>query len=227
MIVIATHNGKQYVLDLLEDIKKTPSIENEHVLVLDTGSSSYDPKTLFNEINDRKYKFKITTDITPYKGYDSGAYIYAYHKYIDTEYIFIQDSIRIRHERWNTYFKISSEEIIAWATHPIIYDTYTQKNWVKNKIYDYKEPQNLIFGPIFSISKKTLAEFDKKYGLANFIPRNKEQACGMERGWAALASSCNKKLKSVEPLVPFGVSLKEKLNKNNESILIKTWGNRK
>lgn len=191
MIVIATYNDISYLNNLLDGLNTTENL-NENVLVVCTDSQQREMVDYVNTLpNNNNYNFNILVDVTPYRGYDSGAYIYAFKNYIDDYYIFLQDSITIKSPEWLNYFKEKRDEN---TVNPILvfslsWDNSEQVAWVQDKLGAHFNVPNVgIFGPIFQISRKSLIKMDMLYDLNRFIPGHKiigQQ--GMERGWAYLA----------------------------------------
>jgi hypothetical protein len=174
---------------------------DEKILIVCT-----DPKQteMLNFLKDlpTKYSFNITTDVTPYAGYDTGAYIYAYKKYKEEYFIFLQDSITIKSPEWLNAFKSYRKlnVITAWVLFPMCWDNMEQCHWVENKIKRLIfRPATGVFGPMFQVARNTLKKIDKEYNLDNFIPTNKivEQQ-GMERCWAYMAANCSVEVNSID-----------------------------
>lgn len=185
MIVIATNNGKQYLQNLLNSLEEVELLNNK-ILILDTGSTDKE------YLNNLKSKHQIILDTTPYCGYDTGAYIYAYNNYVDDSYLFLQDSIIIKDKM---LIKDGMSNLNEYTIIPLIvfnpmnnfYDNYEQMEWVQNKIghHNYRIG---IFGPMFFAKRKSL---DKIKNLNNFIPHNKNIQQAMERGWSVLFEQNN------------------------------------
>ena len=74
MIVIATYNKPKLLTDLLDSMKDTVNMD-EKILVVCTDPNQTEMLEFLKELPTR-YEFDITTDVTPYAGYDTGAYIY-------------------------------------------------------------------------------------------------------------------------------------------------------
>jgi hypothetical protein len=202
MIVIATYNDISYLTNLLDSLNTTENL-NENVLVVCTDYSQKEMIEYINTLpNNNDYVFNILVDVTPYKGYDSGAYIYAFKKYVDDYYIFLQDSITIKSPEWFNYFKEKREEdsINPLLHFSMCWDNKEQREWVENKFNSrFNVPNVGIFGPIFQVSRKSLIKMDKLHNLSNFIPGHKvigQQ--GMERGWAYLATNSNIMINNID-----------------------------
>jgi hypothetical protein len=191
MIVIASYNSLIYVKSLLNSIR-TSVIDEDILIVCTCPKQTYFIEDIDKHLAETKYPFKIQYTITPYSGYDSGAYIWAYQNYKDDYYIFLHDSIIANHSNWFEKFKSFRHEntLNAWCyfnIHPIaqMYSDFYLPKMKEYPILDNTHPG--IFGPMFQISRKALNQIDKKYNLNQFIPTHKDEACAMERGWTYLA----------------------------------------
>jgi hypothetical protein len=191
MIVIASYNNLTYTRNLLDSMKT--SVIDEDVLVICTcPKQTHFIKEIDKHISETKYPFKIQYTVTPYSGYDSGAYIWAYQNYEDDYYVFLHDSIMVNYPQWLERFKSFRHEDIlnAWCYFNMfpIAPMYSQFFLPKMKeYYILNNSHPGIFGPMFQISRKALCRIDEKYNLNQFIPTHKDEACAMERGWTYLA----------------------------------------
>ena len=200
MIVIATYNNPKLLTDLLDSMIDTIDMD-EKVLIVCTDPKQTEMLEFLKDLPS-KYSFDITTDVTPYAGYDTGAYIYAYKKYKEEYFIFLQDSITMKSPEWLNAFKEHRRlnVMTAWVLFPMCWDNNEQIQWVEDKFTRllFKPPTG-IFGPMFQVARNTLKKIDKEYDLERFIPSRKiiEQQ-GMERCWAYLASHCNVEVNSID-----------------------------
>lgn len=200
MIVIATYNNTELLTDLLNSMLDTINMD-EKILVVCTDPKQTEMLEFLKDLPS-KYSFDITTDVTPYAGYDSGAYIYAYKKYKEEYFIFLQDSITMKSPEWlNTFKNYRKLNVMtAWVLFPMCWDNMEQCQWVENKIKRVIfRPATGIFGPMFQVARNTLKKIDKEYNLDNFIPTNKivEQQ-GMERCWSYMAAHCSVEVNSID-----------------------------
>jgi len=192
MIVIAAYNKIDYTVDLLNSINGTVNL-NERVLIVCTCPLKLEfIDSVKQLVENSNYTFNIDYTVTPYSGYDSGAYIWAYQNYYDDYYIFLQDSIRVNHLDWFTRFKSFRHNmtINTWCFF-IINDEDTHTKFFLEKINGHKSLNGSIgiFGPIFQISRTALNLIDQKFNLTKFIPSTKVEATAMERGWAYIADA--------------------------------------
>ena len=191
MIVIATYNDINLLNNLLDSLNTTENL-NENVLVVCTDPNQMGMiKYIHTLPSSNKYKFNILADFTPYAGYDSGAYIYAYNNYVDDYYIFLQDSITVKSPEWFNYFKEKRNEdtINPLLQFSMCWDNLEQRMWVEQKFNgNFKLPNVGVFGPIFQASRKSLNKINELHNLTKFIPSHKiTSQQGMERGWTYLA----------------------------------------
>jgi hypothetical protein len=203
MIVIATYNDIKILSRLLDSMNTTNNLD-EDVLIVCTNDTQHEMiKYIYTLPSNPNYNYRIKVDVTPYKGYDSGAYIYAYKKYVDDYYIFLQDSIEIYSPEWFNAFKArrSKNKITAWMLMPNpMWLVNQQLEWVITKCGECaKNLKQGIIGPIFQVDRKSLMIMDEKYNLDNCIPTNKlvEQQ-GMERHWACMAENSGIEMDSIE-----------------------------
>lgn len=182
MIVIATNNGKNYLSKLLESLE---SLGNTiPVSVIDTQSDDTESIEYLNTL-ENNFSFEIKIYKTPYRGFDTGAYIWAYRNIPSEKYYFLQDSLKIKSL---DYFKETDKKLKTGTVVPLL--TFD------NNGYGYGEGYNFcqtnfgtthyefgIFGPIFSILKEDLDKISSNHFC---IPYNKATQTGMERGWAII-----------------------------------------
>jgi hypothetical protein len=182
MIVIATNNGKKYLSKLLESLEflgnKIP------VSIIDTQSDDIESLEYLSNLQNT-FPFDIKTYRTPYRGFDTGAYIWAYRNIPSEKYYFLQDSLKIKSLE---YFSETDKRLKPGTIVPLL--TF------ENNGYGYGEGMNFcqsnfgttdydlgIFGPIFSILRSDMDKIDSNHLC---IPHNKATQTGMERGWAII-----------------------------------------
>lgn len=176
----------------LEAVKRYP------VAVVDTGSENY---------QERKMPVNAIQLQTPYKGYDTGAYLWAYFNIPAKNYLFLQDSCMPTHDSFVEEFacRMPDDDLgaVAWvAFEGHLWDTAEQRTAMKF-IFDAGLPLQGIFGPIFYTSRSSLDLLRSK-GLLPPYPTHKMMAQGMERGWAMAFEKAGM---PVNCLYPFLVSL--------------------
>lgn len=193
MIVIASHNNIRNLERLLKSLSVFGTGYYNDVLIIDTNSDNCEYLNYLDSLKTRKFNFRLRIDKTPYSGYDSGAYIYVYENYVDTEYIFLQDSLEIKNWTWAYEIsnKLKSHDVVSWRVfdkNVCPYDSDEQRTWLRNMIgtddYDWG-----IFGPIFSIKREAMNKI--KDNNLFIIPTSKIEQQGMERGWAIIFKKLN------------------------------------
>jgi len=191
MIVIATNNGKYYLEQLLNSIKVLNI--KDRVLVVDTGSTDKDH---LNYLEQLEHTENITVTQTPYKCYDTGAYVYAYNNFDANTYHFMQDSIEIKDPLFITNInnELKNNDIVSYIT--FNFGGYGDKDWqefftLNIGHYDYKIG---IFGPMFSVKKETL---DKLPINDLVLPINKNQQTAFEGIWPEFFTKHNLTIKTL------------------------------
>jgi GT2 family glycosyltransferase len=95
MIVIATHNGKEHLKKLLSNLESFKL--DKEISIIDTMSSNKESLDFLDEISTKNiYNLNINIYKTEYRGFDTGAYIYAINNLIAERFYFLQDSIIIK-----------------------------------------------------------------------------------------------------------------------------------
>lgn len=196
MIVIATNNGKDLLINLLSDLE---NINPEcGVSIIDTQSTDIESQTFLNDIElNNPYKFDIKVHRTPYRGYDSGAYIYAMNNIKADRFYFLQDSIRIKDINIFDNFdkKLKTGTIVSLITVPSnLYDNQEQIDFCL-KTYGKKDFTKGIFGPMFSILNEDVQKINKKFLV---YPTSKILQMGLERGWAIIFDICKFNIEQLE-----------------------------
>lgn len=210
MIVIATNNGKKLLIDLLSDLEKiNPKCG---VSIIDTQSSDLDSQLFLNNIElENPYKFDIKVYRTPYRGYDSGAYMYAMNNIKADRFYFIQDSMRIKDFNIfeNVDKKLKIGTIVPLITFPSnLYDSQEQIEFCL-KTYGRSEFTKGIFGPMFSILNEDVQKINKKFLV---YPTNKILQMGLERGWGIIFDICGFNIEPLEEEPDFEKSWDKLMN---------------
>lgn len=196
MIVIATNNGKQYLQELLSDFENI-KIEDE-ISIIDTQSTDKDSLNFLEELKTNSiYNLKINVHQTQYRGFDSGAYIYAINNIESDVFYFMQDSIRIKSIEYFNEIKrkLKVGTVVCLISFPSnFFDSHEQRDFC-NTNFDSIDYDTGIFGPIFSITKDDIEKIDKKYLI---YPKNKIQQMAMERGWSIIFKKYGITIESLE-----------------------------
>lgn len=218
MIVIATNNGKEHLPKLLESLNFLEySID---VSIIDTQSSDIYSINFLENIDKSNYKFNINIYQTPYKGYDTGAYIYAIRniKNVDRFY-FLQDSIVIKDIKIFDYIdsRLHKGTVVPLIGFKTLFDNQEQIDFC-NVNFGSSFYKCGIFGPMFSILKSDIDLIDDKFLV---YPTSKNIQAAMERGWSILF---NKYDLNIDPIYDYDY---ERINNNGYQLFDKKLVNRK
>jgi hypothetical protein len=178
LVVIATHGDTSASLALtLNAIPAT-----QPVAVVQTGKHSPEVSVLCATYPNVVYLR------TPYRGYDTGAYLWAYFQIPSKAYLFMQDSCTPREKDFIEQFAAKMPGrfgAVGWSS-------FTMKCWdsddqCKATSWMYgdsqKWPRYGIFGPIFYTTRESL-DLLWEEGLLPMPPMHKQQQQAMERAWA-------------------------------------------
>jgi len=178
VVVVSTHGGT----DLLR--RSLPLMTKWPVVVVDTGAMVPSVWELCDEFDN------VAHLTTPYKGYDTGAYLWAYWNVRAKNYLFMQDSCIPREADFVEQFakKMPGEQgAVGWSSFTMeCWDSDIQRfatAWMYGE--SSKWPAKGIFGPIFYTTHKTLFHMHVN-GLLPMPPVHKQQQQAMERAWAIL-----------------------------------------
>jgi glycosyltransferase involved in cell wall biosynthesis len=197
LVVIATHNGKNLLKRCLDSISTQYPI-----LVVDTGSSDPESIEFFGNLGVIYPKHDVFTTKTSFKGYDTGAYLWAYWNYNADNYLFLQDSLEVLEKDYIKPFRDIQPKLgcVPWATFEMCWDSIQQKEFIEY-LYGSAEPDRGIFGPVFYVNRKSLDILNEK-GLLPAYPINKNQSQGLERGWATAFHLAGMEVKGLYPFDP-------------------------
>lgn len=178
LIVIATHCGADMLAESLPKTQPWP------VVVVETGALS-------PSVMDECDKWSNVAYLnTPYRGYDTGAYLWAFWNIRARNYLFMQDSCFPREKDFVEQFAKAMPGdmgVVGWSSFDInVWDSADQSvatQWMYGR--RDKWPKKGIFGPIFYTNYKTLFHM-RIHGLLPMPPVHKEQQQAMERAWAIL-----------------------------------------
>lgn len=185
MIAIATNNGHKFLPELLQSLE-TYGTDGHDVLVVDTGSSDPVATAYLESLKSYNGPFKLTVTHTPYKGYDTGAYLWAFRNFPADTYIFMQDSALVKESGWVQQFESRltyGVGAVPWLIFPLQWDSNEQIQFVTEKFQSTGLAPFGVFGPMFATTHKALSDLEDQ-GLLNVIPTNKHEQQAMERGWA-------------------------------------------
>jgi hypothetical protein len=205
VIVIATHEGQEYIGQLLESWN-TYGTNGHDIAVVETGGSSQVYLDHLNDISLTRWNFNLSISRTPYKGYDTGAYLWAYENFQDEEsFLFMHDSLVVKRPKvMYDFLEISSysnADCVAWLVfRQNDYENQEQVDHVKQFVDDptiYPDPGFGIFGPIFYTERRALASLDPRF-FQYAIPKDKNQQEANERGWPAAFRQAGVKIGSLD-----------------------------
>jgi hypothetical protein len=200
MIVVATHNGSAHLPELMEALSRFGTGGND-VLVLDTGSTCPESISLLTEIASKPWPFKLTVGKTPYKAYDTGAYIHAFRNYDAHAYLFMQDSVRPKCSGWFEAFEQRATfgvGCVPWLIFPMQWNSQYQVDWLIEKCNTNDWPPYGVFGPIFYAPRLALERLDE-LGYLDILPTCKEEQMAMERVWPTIFNLAGFGIRPVEP----------------------------
>ncbi len=128
---------------------------------------------------------RLSVDQTPYKGYDTGAYLHAFRKLAADSYIFLQDSACPKEPGWTETFTSRltyGVGCVPWLTFPLQWDEEGQLEFIRQQYRTDRVPPLGVFGPMFAASRESLLKLDQMK-LLDAIPSTKVEQQAMERGW--------------------------------------------
>jgi GT2 family glycosyltransferase len=166
MIVIVTHNGASFLVDLLSDIKGF-EISNDKICIVDNKSDSDFHLSYLNSLEKSGYIILHNPEAT----YEIGAFKYAFENIKDSIYFFIQDSIRIKR---NIFKEVSPlltiDNVYTFLTFPCgIHDHDPKDHSELIKEYGTDQYSRGLFGNMFF----ALSEVVEKVKDDWKIPRTK------------------------------------------------------
>lgn len=162
MIVVASHNGVEFLPKLLDTMPEEP-------FVVDVGST--DPEFI-------EYVAKLSNSGRIDNLQSIGAYKYAYDRFPDEqEFMFMHDSMLVKDKMFVE--KMSRlGDVVGWLRFPMFFDNHGQQHYL-SQYYDMGNlPDYGLFGPIFYAKRSAL---DK---ITWPVCETLEQAHAAERGLA-------------------------------------------
>lgn len=176
MIVIATNNGHEYLKNLLNSMEHM-DLCGEDLLIVDTMSDNQYHLDFLSNVKQLYPHLNINVVKTPYRKFDTGAYVYAYKNFHSENYVFLHDSITIKD---NSFIKVVIEllknyDVISFSCFD--FAGYGDDEWRQffNKNTGKEKYEIGIFGPMFSCKKSVLDKIElEKLELPN---TKNQQAC--------------------------------------------------
>lgn len=183
MIVIVTHNGEKYLRDLLSDIQGF-NMPNNKVCIVDNLSTDK-PHLEYLE-NLKKEEYNVLHN--PHSTYELGAFVYAVNMLKDDVWFGMQDSIRIKQDIFAYVTpKLTASNMYTFLTFPCnTYDNSDDRNFMLLHYGTTKYSKGVYASSIFALD-----EVVQKVKKDLFIPRNKLDAAGSERGVAIVMDRHN------------------------------------
>jgi glycosyltransferase involved in cell wall biosynthesis len=178
MIVIATHNGKNLLKDLLSDITSF-NISNEKICVVDNNSTDVSHLQYLKELEKNGYVILHNKN----GGYELGAYTYAFDNLKDDVWFTMQDSIRIKQDIFSYVTPLlTNKNVYTFLTVPGgMYDS------AEDRLFLMMHYGTLSYSKIcFPTAIFALDEVIRKVKDEWYIPKNKIEAMAMERGVAVV-----------------------------------------
>lgn len=179
LVVVASNNGKEHLESFL-----AANDGRYPVLIVDTGTTDSDCLDYLRAIDNPR----VSVTRTPYRGYDSGAYLWSFWHYPARFYLFLHDSLIPTQPDYVQPFidRMPPLGAVAWTNFNYgDWDSPEQRNAIEYMfpVGELGPPPCGIFGPIFLTNHLTLEHLSLR-GLMPTIPTHKDMAQGMERGWA-------------------------------------------
>lgn len=177
-IVIATHNGVEHLREFFQAYRGDPEMLN----VVDTGSAP----EVYQEVRALCAKWGADCLRTPYRGYDTGAYLWAYWHLRHDNFLFLHDSMVPLVDDIVAPFaeRMPERGAVGWVGFGMVWDSEEQAR-ATMFLYGTDQPSQGIFGPVFYTNRATLREMSDR-GLLPAYPATRPMAQGLERGWAIL-----------------------------------------
>ena len=131
MIIIVSHNGKEFLDKLIPTI-------NDDYLIVDNGSDTTDHLEGLNWIEGDG-------------GWCIGGYIKGFQKTNDDEYFFMHDSMVIKNPDFLDKFR--KHDVCGWLSFPMFFDNPSQEAYIRAM---YNLADKGCFGPIFYAKREAL-----------------------------------------------------------------------
>jgi len=159
---------------------------------------------------------------TPYCGYDTGAFLFAFWNMPRVKrFLFVQDSLIPKDETFADPFFAFDGPVLAWVGFPSDWwDTFGQQQAARYA-YPDSSPPKCIFGPVFMATREALDTLARK-SLLPGIPNHKEAAQGKEREWAMAFQAANLPVQFIHDEFD-----SEKMNLGLYKCFSKEWAGRK
>lgn len=201
-IIVPTHNGGEQLRECLESIVDLLEGNDIRIGVVDNGSDDLTTLGILKEVSMWDNVKVIRNEESKYT---LGALKQVFWKIKADRYLLIHDSVTIKSSDCLLVLedKLKESDIVAWLTFPFMFDNHEQEGWVweayKMNDRDIAQmPTDGIFGSILYTSKEVLLKYQEA-GYLRMEVKNKNQECGMERGWSLGATNLGLKLSAIHP----------------------------
>lgn len=198
MIVVATNNGGSHLPRLLSSMERFGT-GGHRVCIVDTGSDQEASIRMLAGLGPAKY----TVTRTPYKGYDTGAYVWAYSNYQDSSYLFMHDSMEVLSSDWVSEFESRGTDMCYYAWFDVAHGCPEQLVRLDQLGIYNPSTRACVFGPIFYARRGALDALHNRFDLSSVIPPSKLHQMGMEIGWAMMAETCGLTIASLGDISSF------------------------
>lgn len=130
---------------------------------------------------------------------DVGALMKCYKENPNFDYYFLMhDSMIVKKPDFIEDFNNLGGEVNAWLKFPMFYDYDNQQEYIKS-ILGSDNAQYGIFGPIMLIPRTIITRIIEE-GLYPLIPKDKNEQCAWERGWAVIFELLGIKVEFIDTL---------------------------
>ena len=193
MIVITTHNGLN-LKNLLKDIKSF-NVLNEEICVVDNESTDENHLKYLEELEKDNYIVLHNT----YGGFNIGGYKYALDNLKADVWFCMQDSIRIKQDIFSYITPLLTDKnVYTFLTFPCgLYDNNDDRNFLLIN-YGTTQYTSGYFPHSYFAKNEVFQKVKKEW----YIPKNKIEAAGMERGAAVVFDKHNIEIKGLGIYTP-------------------------
>jgi len=174
LVVTTTYNGKDLLKNLISDINSF-GIKNEEICIVDNKSTDEEHLKYLEELKNNDYVVLYNT----YGGFNIGGYKYALDNLKADVWFCMQDSIRIKQDIFSYIIpKLTDNNVYTLLTFPSgLYDDRNDITFLS--IHYGTSTYSAGCFPHAYFAKDSVLQKVKNEWV---IPRNKIEACGMERG---------------------------------------------
>jgi hypothetical protein len=196
MVVIATNNGYIYLKELLASMEFVEMC-NEEIIIVDTMSDDTNHLEFLNEIESLYPSLNIKVVTTPYRKFDTGAYIYAYQNYISDYYIFLHDSVTIKNVNFIKHIKdyLKKYNVVSYNSFQFLGNGGSEWLDFFKKNTGEETYKMGIFGPMFACNRIAFDAIDVDRLI---LPQTKNQQACYEGIWYTIFDKNDIEIFSIE-----------------------------